>query len=297
MYELVQLTERDYYFDCPAKIGLVKTGESSAVLIDSGSDKDAGKKVHRALAEKGWELRAIYNTHSHADHTGGNRFLQEKTGCEIFARGMEQLYAAHPVLEPVGLYGGRPFGELRNKFLMAQESKVFPLTEEVLPAGMKMLDLPGHSFDMTGFVTQDGTAYIADCVFSEETLAKYGIVYLWDADAAARTLRRLQTLKAERFVPAHAPAVKDISELAALNLRAIEGLQAAIERLCAEPTAFEKLLKGLFDAYGQEMNVQQYALVGSTLRSCLSGLYERGRIGFEFRDNEMLWHFKGPCAE
>ena len=44
MYELIQLTEHDYYIDCPAKIGLVKTGDDEAVLIDSGSDKDAGKR-------------------------------------------------------------------------------------------------------------------------------------------------------------------------------------------------------------------------------------------------------------
>ena len=70
MYELIQLTEHDYYIDCPAKIGLVRIDEDNVVLIDSGNDKDAGKKVFRILEANGWNLKAIFNTHSHADHIG-----------------------------------------------------------------------------------------------------------------------------------------------------------------------------------------------------------------------------------
>ena len=40
---------------------------------------------------------------------------------------------------------------------------------------MSILDLKGHSFDMVGFKTADGTAYIADSVSSSDTLDKYGL--------------------------------------------------------------------------------------------------------------------------
>ena len=43
MYELVKVTEHCYYFESPAKIGLVDIGDGNVVLIDSGNDKDAGK--------------------------------------------------------------------------------------------------------------------------------------------------------------------------------------------------------------------------------------------------------------
>ena len=58
MYELIKVSENCYYIDCPAKIGVVKTGENSVCLIDSGSDKDAAKKVKKHLSANGWTLDA-----------------------------------------------------------------------------------------------------------------------------------------------------------------------------------------------------------------------------------------------
>ena len=289
MYELIQLTEHDYYIDCPAKIGLIRVSDDEVVLIDSGSDKDAGKKVYRILDSNKWKLRAIFNTHSHADHIGGNHFLQEKTGCNIYAKGMECVYANIPLLEPIGLYGGLPFKELKHKFLMAQESQVLPLTSESLPAGINMFDLPGHCFEMVGFKTSDGTAYIADSVSSAETLEKYGIGYLWNPDVALKTLSSLQALRAERFAPSHAPVMENIHGIIELNIKAISEVKRKILEICSVPITFEMLLKQIFEVYHLQMTAQQYALIGSTLRSYLSSMYEEKSLVFCFDDNQMLW--------
>ena len=88
MYELIQVTDKSYYIQCPAKIGLVRLEGDEVCLIDSGSDKDAGRKVRQILDANKWQLRAIYNTHSNADHIGGNHYLQKQTGCDIYAPGL-----------------------------------------------------------------------------------------------------------------------------------------------------------------------------------------------------------------
>ena len=151
MYELIQVSERSYYIQSPAKIGLVKLNEQDVCLIDSGNDKDAGRKVRQILDANGWRLTAIYNTHSNADHIGGNKYLQGQTGCKIYAPGIDCAFTRYPVLEPSFLYGGYPCKELRHKFLMAQESSARELTPEALPEGFEIIPLPGHFFDMVGF--------------------------------------------------------------------------------------------------------------------------------------------------
>lgn len=289
MYELIQVSECSYYIQSPAKIGLVKTGEQQVCLIDSGNDKDAGKKVKKILDAQGWTLKAIFNTHSHADHIGGNKYLQEQTGCLIYAPGIERDFTEHPILEPSYLYGGNPPKALRHKFLMAQESHVLPLTDAVLPEGWKMFPLPGHSFDMVGFRTPDNVVYLADCLSGKETLEKYQISFLVDVDRYLKTLEDVKNMEAACFIPAHAEAAKEIASLAQFNIEKVREIANKIVDICQEPTCFEHILKKLFDDYALAMSFEQHALIGSTVRSYLTWLTETGQLQTQIEQNMLLW--------
>ena len=289
MYELIQVSEQSYYIQSPAKIGLVKLNEQDVCLIDSGNDKDAGKKVKHILDENGWRLTAIYNTHSNADHIGGNKYLQSQTGCKIYAPGIECDFTRHPILEPSFLYGGYPCKELRHKFLMAQESNVQELAQDSLPEGFEIIPLPGHYFDMVGFRTPDDVVYLADCLSSRETLDKYQIGFIYDVSAYLDTLEMVKSLRAKMFVPAHAAAAEDITELAQYNIDKVMEIADKITSLCREPLCFEAILQKLFADYGLAMNFEQYVLVGSTVRSYLAWLKDTGRVRAVFENNMLLW--------
>lgn len=289
MYELIQVSENSYYIQSPAKIGLVKVSDTEVCLIDSGNDKDAGKKIRRVLEENGWSLKAIYNTHSHADHIGGNKYLQAQTGCDIYAPGIEQYFTCEPVLEPTFLYGGCPGKELRHKFLMAQESEAKAVTKEILPRGWEMILLPGHSFDMVGFRTPDDVVYLADCLSSRETIDKYKIGFIYDVGAYVETLEKVKGMKAKMFVPSHTVSTDDIAELAQYNIDKVYEVADKIVELCEQPIRFEELLKELFEDYDLNMTFEQHALVGSTVRSYLTWLKERGRITAQIEGNFIMY--------
>ncbi|MBQ1228826.1 MAG: MBL fold metallo-hydrolase [Firmicutes bacterium] len=315
MYELIHVKGNSYYIQSPAKIGLVKVSEDEVVLIDSGNDKDAGRKVRQVLDANGWKLRAIYNTHSNADHIGGNQYLQKQTDCKIYAPGIEADMTNHTILEPAFLYGGFPPKDLRHKFLMAQESDCEYLTDETLPEGFEIIRLPGHFFDMVGFRTPDNVVYLADCLSSAATLEKYGIGFIYDIKAYIETLEMVKEMKADVFVPAHADATSEIRELAQLNIDKVNEIADNIVRIlnenkkegtgestdsdacnceaagggCADGLAFEVILKKLFEHYNLVMNFEQYVLVGSTVKSYLAYLKDAGRITAEFEDNMLIW--------
>lgn len=289
MYELHQVGERTYYIESPAKIG-VYLSENGAYLIDSGNDKDAGRKVRKILDEHGWQLRGIVNTHSNADHIGGNHYLQQTTGgCKIFSSGIEKAFTENPILEPSFLYGGYPCRELRHKFLLAAESKVSDFTDGDFPSELEIISLPGHFFNMVGFRTPDDVVFLADCLSSKETLDKYQIGFIYDVAEYLNTLERVKTMTAKLFVPSHAAAADSVEELAQYNIDKVNEIACRITEICETPLCFEGILQRLFTEYGLKMSFEQYALVGSTLRSYLAWLHDNGRLGAAFEENMLLW--------
>lgn len=289
MFELNQVGERSYYINCPAKIGVYKLNDTEVYLIDSGNDKDAGRKVRKILSENGWNLKGIINTHSNADHIGGNKYLQQQTGCKIFADGIEAAFTKYPLLEPSFLYGGYPCKDLRHKFLLASESDVNEITDSDFPKELEVIPLHGHFFDMIGIRTPDNVVFLADCISSKSTLDKYQITFIYDVAEYLNTLNKVESMKAAMFVPAHSDITSDITGIVQLNRQKVFDISNNIQSILKTPMCFEELLKQLFDEYGLVMNFEQYVLVGSTVRSYLSWLKDNEKIKAVFTDNSLLW--------
>ena len=286
--ELVKVGEKTYYIKNATNIGIFKFDDTNVYLIDTGNDKDAGKKILKIIDEQGWKVKGIINTHSNADHIGGNKVIQDRTNCTILAHNMEKAFTDFPILEPSFLYGGYPFKDLRNKFLLAKESVVLPI-ENNLPNGLEYFFLKGHFFDMIGIKTSDNVYFLADSIFSEETIKKYHLFFVYDVREFLNTLDYLKTLNGKMYIPSHSEATSDISALIELNKHKIQEVMDKIYNICAKEITFEEILKYIFDEYNLIMNVNQYVLVGSTIKSYLAYLADENKVIYEFKDNKMIW--------
>ncbi|MEY8320442.1 MBL fold metallo-hydrolase [Lachnospiraceae bacterium 46-61] len=289
MYELVQVAEHTYYIECPAKIGIYEDTDG-VYVIDSGNDKDAGRKIKKILEQKNWNLKAILNTHSNADHIGGNQFLQKRFDCPIYSTPMENIVTENTILEPSFLYGGYPFGALRHKFLMAQPSQTQNIADATLPEGFEILSLPGHFWDMIGFKTPDDVYFLADCVSSETILNKYHISFIYDVRKYLETLDFISTLKGKIFIPSHTEATENIATLADVNRKKVYEIMELLFSFCQTPSTAEELLTKVFDHYQLVMDASQYVLVGSTIRSYLSYLVDEKKLMIEIVNNRFLFH-------
>lgn len=286
--ELVKVGEKTYYIKNATNIGIFKFDDTNVYLIDTGNDKDAGKKILKIIVEQGWKVKGIINTHSNADHIGGNKVIQDRTNCTILAHNMEKAFTEFPILEPSFLYGGYPFKDIRNKFLLAKESVVLPI-ENNLPNGLEYFFLKGHFFDMIGIKTSDNVYFLADSIFSEETIKKYHLFFVYDVREFLNTLDYLKTLNGKMYIPSHSEATSDISALIELNKHKIQEVMDKIYNICAKEITFEEILKYIFDEYNLIMNVNQYVLVGSTIKSYLAYLADENKVIYEFKDNKMIW--------
>ncbi len=289
--ELIKVGEKTYYIKNPTNIGIYKVDDTNVYLIDTGNDKEAGKKILKIIGEQGWSVKGIITTHSNADHIGGNKVIQDRTGCDILAHRIEKSFTEYPILESSFLYGGYPFKDIRNKFLLAKESIAMSI-ENNLPEGLEYFTLKGHFFDMIGIKTSDNVYFLADSLFSEETITKYHLFFIYDVKEFLNTLDNLSTLNAKLYIPSHCEATNNISYLIELNRNKVNEIMEKIVNACEKTMTFEEILKYIFDEYNLIMNANQYVLVGSTIKSYLSYLYDENRISYEFKDNKMMWKRK-----
>ena len=126
-------------------------------------------------------------------------------------------------------------------------------------------------------------------MIGEQILDKYPIFFLYDAAEYLRTLERLESLTGCRFLFSHAPIQESTAPLVRRNREALHQLLRLIAELCGEPVSFEEILKRIFDRYGMRLDLNQYVLAGSTIRSCLAFLKDAGTLAAEFRENRLLW--------
>jgi glyoxylase-like metal-dependent hydrolase (beta-lactamase superfamily II) len=234
-------------------------------------------------------VKFIINTHSNADHIGGNKVIEERTGARTFCSTTENAFIQNTILEPSFLYGAFPFKDLRNKFLMAKNVSSVENIETINFDGIEILKLPGHYYEMIGIKTKDNVCFLGDSLFSKETIEKYKIFFIYDVDAYLKTLDFLSTLEAKFFICSHIGQLTDLTDVIESNRKSIEKNIELILNICKTKITFEGLLKRIFESYSLDMNINQYVLVGSTIRSYVSYLIDNDKIRYMFEDNNMLF--------
>lgn len=289
MYELIKVTDCCYYIESPSKVGVYKRNENDVYLIDSGSDVGSAKKTLRICEEQGWNIKGIINTHAHADHIGGNAYIQEKTNCDVFCSTIDRPFIEHTIINPLHIYGGYIPKEMEHKFFLAKESVTKDINSEDFPSELKTFDISGHSLGMIAIVTPDNVAFVGDIVSSDIIIEKYGITYLLDIKKHLMSLDFVENMSADKFIMSHVETVSDIKPLIKSNREKIFEICDKILEICKEPTTFESLLQKLFYHYNLKMSIRQHSLVGSTVRSYLSYLKNEGTIDVVIDDNLIFW--------
>ncbi|GBF33043.1 zinc metallohydrolase [Desulfocucumis palustris] len=297
--ELVALTENVFYLSAATNVGVVANDSGQAVLVDTGIDQQAAKKTLKMLEEHKLKPVAVINTHSHADHIGGNQFLQDRLGIPVYAPEGEAPFIANPSLEPLYLLGGTvPWKDMKNKFLCARPSEVTPIAggeTSINIAGIQ-LDihrLPGHSHDQIGVFAR-GVMFCGDAFLAPEYLQKHGIPYNVDIAGYFASLERILSLKASVTVPAHGGELTDPGEVIGRNWQTVQQQVERVEQIISRnPCAVEDVVAGLCGMLNFNISLPTlYFLYRTTVTAYLGYLLEAGRAQYIVRDNRLVWSGK-----
>jgi glyoxylase-like metal-dependent hydrolase (beta-lactamase superfamily II) len=289
--ELKQVTKNTYYIPGQTNLGLF-VEDNQAILIDSGNDESAGRKIYRLLEKEKWVLTKIINTHSNADHIGGNAYLQKKTGCDILSTAIESVWINEPYLESLLLWGAFPFKSLRNKFLQAQPSMVTHIinAEGIIDNTLlQAFPLEGHFLQMIGVKTPDNVFFIADSLFSPDIITKYGLTVKTDIEKTFETYSFLAESSARFYVPSHAQPTENLNQLIRVNRDQTNLINEKIVGYCHKPLSREEIIARLVRDYQITLSSVQYVLLHITVSAHLSYLFDQQIVKPVFGKGRMLW--------
>ncbi len=280
------LTERVFTIDIGPNLIMGLDEGDSTIIFDTGIDESVARKIDKAI---GKPTSTIINSHSHADHIGGNHYFQKKYNTKVYAPSGEISFISNPELEPSLLNGGFWDYAAKDKFLCAKPSIAEPLDYDLLSKkGIEPIDLAGHSPSMTGFKV-DGIIYLGDAVFSSEIIEKYKVLYLYDVSKFVNSLKKIEETHFEKAVICH-KGVFDKEELNKViesnKIHSTEIKALLIE--AADNSSDYEITEYILDKLGINPNLTIYLLILSTIRSYLSSLQNEGVLEPIF-DKGVLW--------
>lgn len=291
---LQQLGDRVFYAPGGVNIGVLLSGDDGAIMIDTGLNDSAARKVVREIEAMGRQVRAIITTHGHADHFGGNAWVVRRTGARVWAPIWDETVLRHPLFQPLCLYAGAdPPESLRTRFLLAKESPV----DEVYEAGpltvdgvdLEVISLAGHSGNQMGILV-DGVFFCADVVFPENVLDRYRIPYLFSVRDHLKALDTAEQTPHTYFVPGHGNGGEHIGPSVELNRRVVLQIADQIVELCRDPEMPEEILARLLQSL--DVNPEDpgaYYLLHPTVFAFLTYLEAEGRVRHTIERARSLW--------
>ncbi|MEF3255761.1 MAG: MBL fold metallo-hydrolase [Deferribacterales bacterium] len=259
------------------------------ILFDTGLDESTARKIDKAV---GKPVSLICNTHSHADHIGGNFYFQKKYNSSVFIDPKELSFIYLTALEPSLLFGGYNNQFTKSRFLCAKPSfgQILDISR-LNNYGIYTIEIPGHSPGLTAFM-KDKILYIGDGLFSEEIINKYKILYLYNPKDYANSLKKIEETDFDLGVISHKGLLtKDnLYQLININKHHLQMIKSIIYDLIEYNTT-EEIMDLFIIRLDINLSPDLYLLILSTLKGYLSWLLEEEVIEQIF-DKRFMWKRK-----
>lgn len=291
--QLNHIAGDSYYMDGESAVGVYVFPDNTCLLVDSGPGEARAKKNLEVLDEQGLNVQAIFSTHAHADHCGGNAYIQAQRKSRIMASAMAAALIENPLFGPAMLYTAYPLRVLRSRVLMPPPSKV----DEIVQPGplmiknreFKVLDLPGHSLGQFGLVTPDGVAFLGDSLMHEDMLADYPFLYMVDITSQLATLDFILEHSWPQVFLTHGGLVDNLPLCVKNNQARVGSIIDEIMTLLEKSRSREEILADMLKKYDLSVNSGQYYLVSATISAFLSHLCQQKKLRNRVKDGVMMF--------
>lgn len=276
--------------------GVYKFPDNSCLLIDSGSNEKRAAKLLDLIEEQGWTVRAIFNTHFHADHCGGNQFIQKISNCSIYASALDSVFIENPILTPYSMYSAYPLKLLTSKYLMPAPSRVTNIVSEndweLINEHFSIIELPGHTMGHLGIMTPDQVMFAGDSVVSEHLLNVNPFLYLADVESQFTTLQKLRNCSYRKLYLAHVGVAENPDEIIEKNYQIMIRILDTLMDILKKPSSREAAISKLTGGMDLQLNRNHYIRLGASISAFLSYLYNNNQIIAFVDQNNLKFRIK-----
>lgn len=255
---------------------------NSAYLIDTGLDENQIRKVYNLLNEKGISIIGVINTHSHADHTGGNKFLEKKGVTNFYASQIEGFFIKNPIMLTSFMYGSFPPEFMKIKLLMPEPVKE---VREIFPELFRIEQLPGHSWGMIGIFTPDNVFFCADSLYSENIVEKHPLLFHLNTGDFINTMMKIENFNPDYFVLSHGGVTRKITFTVKKNIYSLENIMSII--IENSPGYADEIFYRVLEKIGIK-NEWEYYLNRVPFQSMLTYLYSIGEIKISISNGKLI---------
>jgi len=289
----MKIKEGCYYYKASVNIGYVTDYKGTGIIIDTGLEPQAIKKVIKAIENEGLPITHCLISHAHADHFGGAEYLKREKNITIYAPFLEAAIMENPFLEPLYLFHGtNPPKELRNKFVEGTPVKIDQILSEgrieIGHVTITCISLPGHSYNQFGFIINH-ILYAADAYFGQESLGKHIIPYIVDVSETLNSLHKILSLHLEGALPGHGIFETNYKSTIKNNIETHVKIINKITQILEEEKeglSLELFIQGVCHSFGITLkNLGSWALYRTAISAYVNKLIQEGKAVYCVEEN------------
>ena len=289
-----QVTERTWCIATAyAKIPFYKLDENRIVMIDSGLPDD-GPDIVALLEKHALQVAAVLTSHTHPDHAGNHRLLQERFGAKIF---MTPLAKA-TMSDPVSMYAilGTKAGYHKAINRLGEGVR----TDVVLPwedgevsiegAVFRQFTTAGHCAEHLCFITPDNVAYLGDAILSPKIIQAVRLPYCACLEPYMEALGKIEALNCDKYILAHHSVEEDNREIVRITRETLEQRLNALEALADTPVTLDELVRKYLVQTKADLNSWKSVNgVGFNAKTFAGYLVDNKRLKFVLVDGIMKY--------
>lgn len=269
----------------PATIFYVDRETGTVYMVDPGQGEDRPRALRRDLERLGARRRAVLVTHYHSDHLSALGELQVD---EVAMSSLDAPVAKNPELRVMMTFG---YPVNPSDKLLTFHGPPIRVDLEIPPevdsyGPLKLVRLPGHTDGQLGAITPDGVFYVADALFGDRVLEKYGVPYHRMPCVAERSLSTIEGLegKVDFIVPSHGPLIKasEVGPFIEANIKRIEEAKEVVLSVISKSATLEDIVIALLKRFKySELTPDVLMLLEATVKGYIRCLRDENAVEVE----------------